>query len=165
MISKKMEKAINEQINAELYSGYLYLSMATYFDSVNLPGFANWMKLQAKEEYRHAMKFYEHVSDRMGTVTLKAIEGPKTSWKSPLDAFEDTFKHEQVVTGLINKLVDIANQEKDNAALVLLHWFINEQVEEEKTADEIVQRLKRIKDSSQGLIMLDRELAKRGTQS
>lgn len=165
MISKKMEKAINEQINAELYSGYLYLSMAAYFESINLPGFAKWMKLQAKEEYGHAMKLYDHVFDRMGTVTLKAIEGPKTSWKSPLDAFEDTFKHEQVVTGLINKLVDLANQEKDNAALVLFQWYINEQIEEEKTADEIIQILKRIKDSSHGLIMLDRELAKRGTQS
>jgi ferritin len=163
MISKKMEKAINEQINAELFSGYLYLSMATYFDSINFPGFSNWMKVQAKEEYKHAMKFYGHVADRLGTVTLKAIEGPKTSWKSPLDAFEDVFKHEEVVTGLINKLVEIAAQEKDNAVSVLLQWFVNEQVEEEKSADEIVQILKRIKDSAQGLIMLDRELAKRGS--
>jgi ferritin len=163
MISKKMEKAINDQINAELYSAYLYLSMAAYFDSTNLSGFSAWMKVQANEEYKHAMKFYGHITDRLGTVTLKAIDGPKTSWKSPLDAFENVFEHEQKVTGLINNLVEIAAQEKDNAAFVLLQWYVNEQVEEEKSADEIVQILKRIKDSSQGLIMLDRELAKRGS--
>jgi len=162
MISKKMEKAINEQINAELYSGYLYLSMAAYFDSINLPGFSVWMKVQAKEEYKHAMKFYEHIADRLGTVTMKGIEQPKTAWKSPLDAFEEVFAHEQKVTSLINKLVDIAAGEKDNAASVMLNWFVNEQIEEEKSADEIVQILRRIKDSAQGLIMLDRELAKRG---
>jgi len=163
MITKKMEKAINDQINAELFSGYLYLSMAAYFDSINLAGFANWMKVQAKEEYKHAMKFYDHVADRLGAVTLKPIEGPKTSWKSPLEALEDTFAHEQKVTGLINNLVTIAAEEKDNAASVLLQWYVNEQVEEEKSADYLVQVLKMIKDSSQGLIMLDRELAKRGS--
>jgi len=108
MISKEMEQSLNEQINAEMYSAYLYLSMVAYFESVNLPGFANWMKVQAQEELTHAMKIYDFVNERSGRVTLKPIEGPPKEWPSPLAVFEAAYKHEQKVTGLINSLVDLA---------------------------------------------------------
>ena len=127
MISSKVEKAFNDQINAELYSAYLYLSMAAYFDSENLAGMAQWMKVQAKEEVEHAMKFYAHINDRGGTVVMKAIDGPKTKWASPLAVFEEGYKHEQKVTGLINKLVALAQSEKDTASSVFLQWFVTEQ--------------------------------------
>ena len=161
MINKKIEKAINDQINAELYSSYLYLSMAAYFESINFSGFAQWMHVQAKEETNHAMKFFGYVFEKGGRVTLKAIDGPPTEWKSPLDAFENVLNHEIKVTGLINKLVELARAEKDIATENFLMWFIAEQVEEEASADHIVQMLKKIKDAPQGLFMLDRELGKR----
>jgi len=161
MLSDKLQDALNGQLNAEYYSSYLYLSMAAHFDSINLPGFAHWMKVQAKEELGHAMKFYEHVTDRRGRVTLSAIAAPATQWKSPLAAFEAAFRHEQKVTGLIADLVKLAAAEKDNATGIFLQWFVTEQVEEEKSADEVVQKLKRIGDSPQGLLLLDRELGQR----
>lgn len=164
MLSKKMEDALNQQINAELYSSYLYLSMAAHFHSVNLPGIANWMEVQAKEENGHGMKLYGYVHDRLGRVALKAIAAPETEWASPLAAFQAVAEHEQKVTGMINKLVEQARDEKDYATDSMLTWFVSEQVEEEASADAIVQQLKMIKDSGSGLLMLDKALAKRGKE-
>jgi ferritin len=161
MISKKMQNAINSQINAELYSSYLYLSMSADFSSKNLPGFANWMKIQAQEELGHAMKLYNFIEERLGRVTLKAIDAPATEWDSPLAAFEQALKHEQKVTGLINKLVDQAIAENDHATRGFLQWFVDEQVEEEASADAMVQQLKLMKGAPGGLYMLDKELGRR----
>jgi ferritin len=161
MIKKAIEKEINDQINAELYSAYLYLSMSAYFESKNLGGFAHWMTIQAKEEVNHAMKFYNHIYERGGRVTLKAIDSPPVNWKSALDAFESAYNHEVKVTGLIHKLVALARSEKDVATENFLMWYVDEQVEEEASADAIVQKLKLVKDSANGLFMLDRELSQR----
>ncbi len=161
MISKKMEEALNEQVNAELYSAYLYLSMESYFKSLNLNGFANWMRVQTQEEVTHAMKIYDFVNERGGRITLKAIEGPPTEWDSPLAVFEAVYVHEQKVTGLINDLVDLAIKEKDHATNTFLQWFVNEQVEEESSADEVVQQLKMMENAPGGMFMLDRELGQR----
>ena len=161
MISKKMEEALNEQVNAELYSAYLYLSMESYFKSLNLNGFANWMRVQTQEEVAHAMKIYDFVNERGGRITLKAIEGPQTEWDSPLAVFEAVYVHEQKVTGLINDLVDLAIKEKDHATNNFLQWFVNEQVEEESSADEVVQQLKMMENAPGGMFMLDRELGQR----
>ena len=161
MISKKMQDAMNEQINAEIYSAYLYLSMAAYFESINLKGFANWMRVQEQEENFHAKKFYDYLLSRQGVVTLKAIAAPPNKWKNPLDVFKAVYEHEQKVTDLINKLATLAQKESDHATGVLLHWFINEQVEEEANADGLIQKLKLIGDNSSGLFLLDQELAAR----
>ena len=161
MISEKMQDAINEQINAELYSAYLYLAMNAYFESANLPGFANWMRVQTQEELTHAMKLYDYVNERGGRVTLKAIAQPPVEWDSPLAAFEAAYKHEQKVTGLINELVNLAIAQKDHAANTFLQWFVNEQVEEEKSADEIVQKLRLTGEAPAALFMLDQQLGQR----
>ena len=164
MINKKVEKAFNDQINAEIYSSYLYLSMSAYFDSLNLAGFGSWMRVQAQEELVHAMKFFTFIRDRGGRVTLAAIEGPATKWDSPLKAFEDAYKHETKVTERINNLVDLATQVKDHASVAFLQWFVTEQVEEEASADAVIKKLTLIKDSAPLLLMLDRELAARTFQ-
>jgi ferritin len=161
MISKKMEEALNEQVNAEMYSAYMYLSMEAYFKSQNLNGFANWMRALAQEEMMHAIKIYNFINERGGKVTLKAIDGPPTQWRSPLAVFEAVYAHEQKVTGLINELVDLAIKEKDHATNTFLQWFVNEQVEEEASADEVVQQLKMMKDAPGGMFMLNRELGQR----
>jgi ferritin len=161
MISKKMQEALNEQVTAEFYSAYLYLAMEAFFESVNLPGFANWMRVQTQEELTHGIKIYDFLNERGGRVILKAIEQPPSEWASPLAVFEAAYKHEQKVTGLINALVNLAVEEKDHAANSFLQWFVDEQVEEEKSASDIVGKLKLIKDSPQGLYMLDQELAQR----
>ncbi len=161
MISKKMEKALNGQLNAELYSAYLYLSMAAYFESADLAGFANWMRVQVQEERFHAMKFYDYIIERGGRVTLGPIEAPPSDWDSPLAVFEATLTHEQKVTGLINDLMDLAREEKDNASEIFLQWFVNEQVEEEDNAGKVLGQLKLIKDSPQALFMMDREMGQR----
>jgi ferritin len=161
MLSKKMLDALNGQINAELYSSYLYLSMAAYFESVNLSGFASWMRVQAQEEIGHAMKLYGFVVERLGRVTLKGIDAPQSEWDSPLAAFQGAYEHEQKVTGMINELVNLSESEKDHATRGFLQWFVDEQVEEEASADEVVQKLKKIKDDSQGLMMLDDVLGQR----
>ena len=161
MISKKMEDALNEQVNAELYSAYLYLSMESYFKSQNLNGFANWMRIQTQEEVMHATKIYDFINERGGRVILKAIEGPPTEWDSTLAVFKAVYEHEQKVTGLINDLVDLAIKEKDHATNSFLQWFVNEQVEEESTADEIVQQLKMVENAPGGIFMFDRELGQR----
>jgi len=161
MISEKIKDAVNKQINAEIYSSYLYLSMSAYFESINLKGFANWMKAQAQEEMVHAIKFYDYINERSGRVLLTAIEAPPKQWDSPLDVFEFTYKHEQKVTGLINDLVNLAISEADHATTNFLQWFVAEQVEEEASADEVVQKLKLAGERGSGLFMLDRELGQR----
>ena len=126
MVNEKMEAALNAQLNAEVYSGYLYLSMAAYFEDIDLAGFANWMRVQAAEELEHGMKFYDYIIRRGASVTLTAIEAPQTEWESPLAAFEHVLSHEQMVTGLINDLVDLAIEEKDHATNNFLQWFVEE---------------------------------------
>jgi ferritin len=161
MLSKKMEKALNEQVNAELYSAYLYLSMEAYFKSLNLNGFANWMMVQTQEEVSHAMKIYGFIDERGGRISLKAIDGPQTKWDSPLSVFKAVYEHEQKVTGLINNLVNLAIEAKDHATNTFLQWFVNEQVEEESSADQLVQQLKMMENAPGGMFMLDRELGQR----
>jgi ferritin len=163
MLSKTMERAINRQIKAELYSAYLYLAMAAYSEAESLPGFAHWMRAQSQEEIEHAMKFFSYVNERGGRVVLEAIDRPPEDFESPLDVFQKTLEHEQHVTALINELYALALEENDYASQVLLHWFIEEQVEEEDTASSIVDTLKLIGDSGNGLVMLDRSLASRGS--
>jgi ferritin len=160
-IKPAVEKAINEQINAELYSAYLYLSMASYFEGQNLKGFAHWMQAQTKEEVNHAMKMYGFVFERGGKVALKGIEQPPSSWKSPLNVFENVYEHEQKVTELINKLVEAARSENDVATENFLMWFIDEQVEEEAHSFQAVEKLKMAGDSRQALYILDREMGAR----
>jgi ferritin len=161
MMNKKMVQAINRQINAELYSSYLYLSMAAYFQGLNLKGFANWLKVQALEEEYHALKFYGFLEDRAARPVLDAVAKPPGEWESPLEAFSAVLAHEQKVTGLINDLVDLAVKEKDHAANTMLQWFVNEQVEEEANATDIVEKLKLTGGQGAGLFMIDQELAAR----
>jgi ferritin len=161
VIKEKIESAFNEQINWELYSGYLYLSMSAYFLSVNLNGFANWMRVQALEELTHAMKFFDFINERSGRVTLLETKAPPKEWESPLAAFEDAYEHEQFVSSRINELVNLALEEKDHASNNFLQWFVSEQVEEEASVDEVAQKLKLIGGDGGGLFMLDQELAQR----
>ncbi|MBN2083317.1 ferritin [bacterium] len=161
MLEKKMQKALNEQINAEIYSAYMYLSMSAWFESNALSGFANWMRVQYEEEMFHAMKFYNFVHDRGGQVLLKAIDGPPTEWKSVIDVFEATLQHERHVSALIHKLVDLSTELKDHATNQMLQWFVEEQVEEEANAEQILDELKLIGDAKSGLFMLNRELSQR----
>ncbi|MFA5816541.1 MAG: ferritin [Bacteroidales bacterium] len=161
MIGKKMQPAIDEQINAEIWSAYLYLSMSAYFERQNLRGFANWMKIQWQEEVTHAIKFFDYVHSRGGQVSLKPIAAVQIDWKNAIDIFSETLKHEQHVTALINNLANIAIEEKDHATNSMLQWFIAEQVEEEANAEQILVQLKMIGDNGYGLLMLDRELATR----
>jgi len=161
MISKKLEEAINAQINAEMWSAYLYLSMSAYCQDAGYPGIANWFAIQFKEEQDHAQIFYNYLISRGGRVLLKAIDAVETKWKSPLAAFENTYAHEQKVTSLINNLMDLAVKEKDFAMQSRLQWFIDEQVEEEENAVELIQKLKMIGDNGYGMYMLDKELAAR----
>jgi ferritin len=161
MLKPKMLKALNEQINAEMYSSYLYLSMAAYFHSISLAGFAGWMRSQVQEELFHGMKFYDYVAERGGKITLETIEKPEGVWKSPLEAFKHILRHEVLVTGMINELMELAVNEKDFATQNFLQWFVAEQVEEEATAGEIVDKLKLIKEDTSGLFFLDAELGRR----
>jgi ferritin len=161
ILKQKIEKAINKQINAELWSAYLYLSMSSYFESINLKGFAHWMSVQAKEELGHAMRFYKYVIERRGRVVLSGIAATPTSWKSPIAAFEQAFQHEQKVTNLISDIVNLSTEEKDHATTSMLQWFVDEQVEEESQTDQIVQKLQSIGKNTGGLYMLDHELGER----
>jgi ferritin len=163
MIGKKVEGALNDQIRKEIYSSYLYLSMAAQFASMNLNGFAHWMKIQASEETKHAMKIYDHLNARNGKVILQQIDAPPSGWKSAQEMFRDAYQHEQKVTESINKLVELAREEKDNATKVFLQWFVNEQVEEEASTNEILQKLQLIGDNPAALIVLDAELGKRAS--
>ena len=162
MLSKKLQDALNQQINHELYSSYLYLAMSAHFESVNLPGFAQWMKAQSREETEHGMKFFHYVYERGGKVTLDAIAKPATDYKTPIDVMKKVLEHEKKVTGTIEALYELALKEKDYAAQVMLHWFIKEQVEEEKNASDIIEMLKTIGDAPAGLAMLDSRLGARG---
>jgi len=161
MLSKKMEDALNAQINAELYSSYLYMAMSAYFQSKGLPGFAQWMKTQAQEEQFHAEKFYAHVNERGGRVMLKAIAEPPADWDSALAAFEDALTHERKVTSLISGLMNLAIEERDHASHNFLEWFINEQVEEEDSVRQVIDQLKLVGDAGSGMFILNRELGQR----
>lgn len=161
MIAKKIEDAFNAQINAEIYSSYLYLSMSAALEKMNLPGFASWMRVQAQEEMTHAMKFYDHIIERDGTVALTAIDGPSMKWKDVKAVIAETLEHEQKVTGLINDLMDLSMTENDHAGRMFLQWFVTEQVEEEATAMEILGKLEIAGDSAGGLYLLDKEMAGR----
>jgi len=161
MLSEKMVMKLNYQINRELYSAYLYLSMASYADSEGLSGFANWFKIQAKEEEYHAEKMYNYVNQQGRRVVLEAIEQPQTDFTSMVDLFEQTLKHEKVVTSLINGLVKLAREENDYATESFLQWYVTEQVEEEANPAEMIQKLKYIGKDGRGLLMLDKELAAR----
>ena len=154
MLSERMQEALNKQVNAELYSSYLYLSMAAYFSVKNLTGFASWMTCQVQEEVVHAMKIHKHVLGRGGRAILLPIEGPPIEWESPRAVFEATYAHEQKVTGLINGLVDLAQEEKDHATVNFLQWFVAEQVEEEESASGALEKVKLAGDGA-GLFMLD----------
>ena len=160
-MKKKMEKAFNKQVNAELYSSYLYLSMESYFQSVSLKGFAKWMRGQVQEEMFHGIKMYDYIHERGGRVQFETIQKPESEWESPLVAFEHILAHEQMVTELINDLIDVALEVRDHAAKAFLDWFIIEQVEEEATVGEVVDRLRLIANDSSGLFLLDSELSKR----
>jgi len=161
MIKEKMLNAINEQINAEQYSSLLYLSMSAYFANMGLPGFANWMYIQYQEEMTHANKFFKYVTERGGKVTLRAIEQMPVEFDGVIDVFEKTKAHEELVSGLINGLVDVAVAERDHAAQSFLQWFVNEQVEEEANVQEILDTLKLINGQGNGIFMLDREMRQR----
>jgi ferritin len=161
MISPKLEKALNDQINAEMFSAYLYLAMVAYFQDKNLSGFANWMTVQNQEETFHAMKFFKYVAERGGRVTLGAIEKPQFEWESPLAAMEAAQKHEAYITGRINDLMNLAIKEKDHATVNFLNWFVAEQVEEEDSVNEVVQKLRMVGSAGGGLFMMDRDMAAR----
>ncbi len=160
-MNPKIESAFNEQLNAELFSSYLYLSMAAQFESQNLKGMARWMRMQAIEEHMHGMKFFDFINERGGRVTLAKIKEPRTEWSSPLQVFEDTCDHERKVTEMINGLVDLAIKEKDHAANAFLQWFVTEQVEEEASAQEIRDKLRMIGDNPGATFMMDREMGGR----
>ncbi len=161
MLSQTLHDAINEQINYELYSAYIYLAMAAYYDSITRPGFAHWMRVQAQEEVEHAMKFYTYIYDRGGKVALQAIAQPSADFRSELDAFERALAHERKVTARINDLYAQAVKDNDYASQSFLRWFVDEQVQEERDASQIVEMLKMIGDSKNGLFMLDHELGER----
>ncbi len=163
MIDGRTQEALNKHANAEFYSSYLYLSMSAYFQSINLTGFAHWMRVQAREELAHAIKFYDQVIERGGRVSLQVVEAPASQWDSPLAAFEEAYRHEQKVTGLINQLVDDAVQSKDHATNAFLQWFVSEQVEEEASVDAIVQKLKLVGGAPGGLFMIDHHLGERAS--
>ena len=160
-ISKKMNEALNKQINREFFSGYLYLSAAIYLETHNFDGMAHWMKLQAKEEFGHGMKMYGYIIERGGIVSLMNLEAPKSDWKSPLEIFEFSYEHEKKVTEMINSLVDAAKSENDIASQEFLNWFIKEQVEEESNSSKITEKLKLVGDNAGGLFIIDGELGRR----
>jgi len=161
MLPKKIQDAINQQINHELYSSYLYLAMSAHFESVNLPGFARWMKIQSEEENEHGMKFFHYVYERGGKVVLEAIAKPPVDYKAPVEVMKKVLEHEKKVTGTIEALYELAMKEKDYPTQVLLHWFIKEQVEEEKNASDLIEMLKAIGDAPAGLAMLDARVGAR----
>ncbi|MBM4160432.1 MAG: ferritin [Ignavibacteria bacterium] len=161
MFSKKMQDAMNQQIKHEFYSSYLYLGMSAHFESVNLPGFAHWMKAQSDEEAEHGMKFFDFINERNGRVVLEAIDKPPTEFKSPLEVMKKVLEHEKKVTAMINALYELAVKEKDYPSQVMLQWFITEQVEEEKSASDIIELLKNLGDTPAGLIMVDEKLGGR----
>jgi ferritin len=161
MLSAKIQEAFNRQINAETFSSYLYLSMAAYFESEDLKGMAHWMRIQSQEETAHALRLFDFINNRGGRVTLTAIEAPQVDWKSPLEAFENAYLHEQKISGMIGDLMNLVSVERDGAGHDFLEWFCREQVEEEAASQLIVSQLKRVGDSGVGLYLVDQELGKR----
>ena len=161
MLSNNILNALNKQINKEIYSAYLYMSMSAYSQYIGLKGFANWFMVQYNEEMEHAMKIYTYVNDQGEQVKLMAIDEPPVEFESPLDMFEKTLDHEKFITKSINELVDLAIAEKDHATGIFLQWFVTEQIEEEGNDNDIINQLKLIGDNGNGLIMLDRELGSR----
>lgn len=161
MLNKKVEKELNKQINAELFSAYLYLSMSAYLESINLSGFAHWMRIQAQEEEFHAMKFFDYINERGGKVILTNIENPKTIWENVIEVAAEAYAHEQIVTGLINNILDVAIEEKDHATSNFLQWYVAEQIEEESSTENILNQLKMLDGKGSGLFMLDKELSTR----
>ena len=161
MLSKKMEEALNGQINKEMYSAYLYMSMSAHSTNIGLSGFANWFMIQYKEEMEHAMKIYDYVNDRGGKVSLKVIDEPLSTFKDAMDMFQKTLKHEQFITKSINELVDLAIKENDHATQIFLQWYVTEQIEEEGNDNDIIAKLKFIGENGNGLLMLDKELLAR----
>ncbi len=162
MIKDNVQTALNNQLNSELYASYYYLSMSAYFQAINLTGFASWMRAQAQEELMHAMRVYDFINDREGDVDLTAIAAPKRQWDNSLAAFEDAYRHEKAVTAQIYDLVDLSLTERDHATNTFLQWFVTEQVEEEATASDIVNKLKLVGNDGNGLFILDRDLGARG---
>jgi ferritin len=165
MLSNALVEAINRQVRDEVYSAYLYLGMSAYCESINMPGFAHWMRTQFQEELGHALKLMEHLHDRGGRATLQSIEAPPAQWKNPLDVFQATLDHERKVTAKINELYSLATKENDYAAQSFLLWFVNEQVEEEKVASLIVEQLKVVGDRGGGILFLDKQLGKRTAEA
>ncbi len=165
MINPKIEKKLNKQLNDELYSSYFYLAMSAYFENNSFEGFANWMRTQSEEERLHAMKIYEYIQQVGGKVKLTSIKTPKTEWTSPLAVFKDLYKHECEVTKSINEIVDLAVNEKDHATNNFMQWFISEQVEEEATAQRLLNKIKFIGSDKQGLFLLDKELGMRSADN
>ncbi|MGD2124982.1 MAG: ferritin [Desulfobacteraceae bacterium] len=166
MISKKIEKALNEQLNKEMYSAYLYMAMSAYSDSMGLKGFANWFMVQYHEEMLHAMKIYEYITRQGGTVKLMSIEEPPSDFGSTLDMFKKTLAHEKFITKSINDLVNLAIAEKDHATQIFLQWYVTEQIEEEENDNDIIAKLKLVGTGAQaknGLFMIDKELGARVT--
>ncbi|MCX7726348.1 MAG: ferritin [Chitinispirillaceae bacterium] len=161
MLSKKMEQVLNEQVNAEFYSSFLYLSMAAYFESKNLKGFAKWLRIQSEEEYGHAMKIFDYILEKGGRALLMEIKSPPNYWEKPVDVFEKVYEHEKKVTSMINNIMALAEDEKDYATRSMINWFVDEQVEEEANSSYIYETLKMIGDSVNGLFALDHQLGKR----
>ncbi len=161
MMTEKIKEALNNQMIAEMYSSYLYLSMASYFEAKGLEGCSHWMKAQAQEEMVHAMKFYHFIHERGGRAIMKTIDAPPSEWDSPLKAFEHALEHEKYVTSLINNLMELAIEEKDHATQIFLQWFISEQVEEEASASQVAEKMRLAEETHGGLFMLDRELSQR----
>ena len=163
MISEKMQEALNEQVNKEFYSAYMYLAMSAYCETLGLPGFAYWMRMQYEEESIHVTKMFDYILVQGGQVHLKTIEEPPKEYGTPLEVFEKTLEHEQYVTGLIHKLMDLAVEERDYASQTFLQWYVTEQVEEESNVNNVVAPLRMLDGDKGGLMMIDQKLAMRKT--
>lgn len=161
MLSKKINEALNNQLKSELYASHLYLSMAAFCESINLPGFARWMMQQSSEERTHALKIFNYINNRDGRVTLQSVDQPPATFKSAVDMFQQALEHEKSVSEAVHKLYRLASEESDYPTEVELQWFITEQVEEEKTASDIVQKLKMVGEQPTALLMLDHHLGAR----
>ncbi len=161
MISDKMQDALNKQVNEEFFSAYMYLAMSAYCNTIGLPGFANWMRMQYEEEIMHVTKMYDYIMDQGGVVELKAIKQPDREYGTPLAVFERTLEHEQLVTNLIHRLMDLAVDERDYATQTFLQWYVTEQVEEEANVNDILSPLRMVGDDKGGLMMIDQQLATR----